>query len=270
MNYKNNLIAIISFLVVVKCSAQWNDLKVTWGVNPLSWSNFASLPRTESDALKNKWTLDKSCSNGLNGNRYVLNGDRAVMLIFSSKGLIAGIAAGIPKNLPFNFPSQQQQLYFNDEGDFWSITAYFIDPSSVCSDRRLYSTGDRLVFKSDSFSRNVSLDEPNIEKFWTKGKCFYTMGNHYWANIRGIQLDKNCEPDDFLPIFLLYNKGKLNGFGWAFNANLSSPRYEHPPKSSISGFFAEVPAFFSDPTKSSNKLSTLHIYLDSSPRLNFC
>ena len=195
MIFEKLLVVILFLTISHKCMGQtnWNDLKVTWGVNPFSSSNFASLPLSEKEAVQKKWTLDKSCKDGINGNRYILNGDRAVMLIFSSKGLIAGIAAGISKNLPFNFPSKQQQLYFNDEGDFWSITAYFVDPSSVCADKRVASTGDRLVFKSDSFVRNVSLNEPNIDKFWTKGKCFYTMGNHYWANIRGIPLDKNCE-----------------------------------------------------------------------------
>lgn len=31
----------------------WNDLKVTWGVNPLT--SYTSLPLTQSDAVKNGW-----------------------------------------------------------------------------------------------------------------------------------------------------------------------------------------------------------------------
>jgi hypothetical protein len=94
----------------------WNDLKRTWGVNPFG-NNFVSLPRTQKEATSSGWYLDKNCSQ-INGNRYTLNGDRSVMLIYSSNGNIAGIAAGIPKNLPFNFPSDKIKPFFADEGSF--------------------------------------------------------------------------------------------------------------------------------------------------------
>jgi charged multivesicular body protein 7 len=40
--------------------------------------------------------------------------------------------------------------------------------------------------------------------------------------------------DNFFPVFLLYNGGVLNGFGWALAMDLKdySPRIEHPPQSS--------------------------------------
>ncbi len=34
--------------------------------------------------------------------------------------------------------------------------------------------------------------------------------------------------DDSFPVFLLYNSGKLTGFGWAMIADLNNPRVEHP------------------------------------------
>ena len=95
------------------------------------------------------------------------------------------------------------------------------------------------------------------------------MGLHYWADVRGIPLSLDTPNDSFFPMFLLYNKGELNGFGWAFNANLTSPRLEHPTASVVSNFMTAVPNFLFDPTKS-GILSTLHIYLDSTPALNFC
>jgi len=33
------------------------------------------------------------------------------------------------------------------------------------------------------------------------------MGRHYWANLKGGQVNGNMDPGDFLPIFLLYNSG---------------------------------------------------------------
>lgn len=34
--------------------------------------------------------------------------------------------------------------------------------------------------------------------------------------------------DDSFPVFLLYDSGKLTGFGWAMIADLVSTRVEHP------------------------------------------
>ena len=171
--------------------------------------------------------------------------------------------------MPFNFPSANIQKFFNDEGTFWSITAYFTDPASVCSkSSSKQSTGDRLVFVSSKQSVNIPLKESDITSYWTKGQCFWTMGVHYWANVNG-QVTVDMNADDFVPIFLQYNKGELNGFGWGFNGNLTSTRYEHPTVSVLPQFFKEVPKFFSDPTKS-NVISTMHLYLDSTPQLNFC
>ena len=246
----------------------WNDLKVTWGINPFGSNNFVSLPRTEQEAISKGWVREKNCSE-VNGNRYILKGDNSVLLVFARSGLIAGIASQLPKNLPFNFPSAAQQKYFDDEGDHFTITAYFMDPANVCKPvSGKQSTGDRVVIKSKKTELNIPLTTSEVSSFWTLGQCFYTMGVHYWADVTG-QLGQSTQADNFLPMFLLYNKGNLNGFGWAFNANLPSPRFEHPTTSVLDKFFKEIPQFFFDPSKAGT-LSTLHIYLDSTPQLNFC
>ena len=171
--------------------------------------------------------------------------------------------------MPFNFPSANIQKFFNDEGDMWTISAYFIDPATVCTKTSTkQSTGDRLVLYSKQQSVNIPLKESDITNYWTLGQCFWTMGVHYWANTNG-QVTADMNADDFVPIFLQYNKGQLNGFGWAFNADLQSIRYEHPTPSVLTQFFKAVPKFFSDSTKA-GVLSTVHIYLDSTPQLNFC
>jgi hypothetical protein len=250
----------------------WNDLKVTWGLNPFGSNIFVSVPRFEIDAIGLGWQLDKDCSK-INGKRYFLNNDRAVMLIFGVNRYISGISTVVPKNLPFNFPSAQIKPILVDEGDFYTLNAYFVDPSQVCTNKDEPASvgGDRLVVKGDGMEISVPLNEKDVSKqgFWTKGYCFYTMGQHYWANVKGVPLSVDMNPDEFFPMFLLYNKGQLNGFGWALNADLNSIRYEHPDSSVVSQFMNPVPKFFSDPTKS-GKLSTMHIYLDDSPRFNFC
>ena len=52
---------------------------------------------------------------------------------------------------------------------------------------------------------------------------FLATGQHYWYNI---SRDMDCE--NFFPVFLLYNGGRLNGFGWNTQGDLKSSRYEHP------------------------------------------
>ncbi|XP_078695110.1 uncharacterized protein LOC144924043 [Branchiostoma floridae x Branchiostoma belcheri] len=91
----------------------------------------------------------------------------------------------------------------------------------------------------------------------------HDTGQHYWYKFRP---DMNC--DDFYPVFLMYNDGKLNGFGWNINTVLDSPRYESPPTGALSLFFAQKPPCFDERVR--RGLSTLHIYLDDSPSSNFC
>lgn len=76
----------------------WNDLKVTWGLNPFSPDVFVSMPRTETEARAQGWTKEKGCPQ-VNGNRYMFTGDRSVLLIYNANGDIAGISSALPKGL---------------------------------------------------------------------------------------------------------------------------------------------------------------------------
>jgi hypothetical protein len=56
------------------------------------------------------------------------------------------------------------------------------------------------------------------------------LGIHYWYDNR---LDSNC--DTLFPAFLMYNKGKLTGFGWANVGKFEyTKRTEYPPLASFS------------------------------------
>lgn len=249
----------------------WNDLKIKWGPVPLPNEYFISMPRTVSDALSQGWLPEKNCSQ-VNGNRYTFKDDRAVILVFNSQGIIAGISTAIPKGLPFNFPSANVAKLMVDEGSFYTLTAYFIDPNTVCSppiaDKQI--TGDRLVIKGSQLELDIALQQSQISSYWTLGNCFYGMGDHYWADMTG-PLNENTNPDNFVPMFLQYTQGRLVGFGWAFNAYLTSPtnRYERPVPSILNYFFKKVPNFVYDPTKSDG-LSTLHIYMEDRPMDIYC
>ena len=80
---------------------------------------------------------------------------------------------------------------------------------------------------------------------------------------------EQTQRDNFFPVFLQYNNGNLNGFGWGFIGDFKSTRYEHPGTSVLGQFFQSVPKFFYDPSQVGT-ISTLHIYLDSTPQLNHC
>lgn len=252
-------------------NTEWNDLKVTWGYNPLEQRIFESMPKTESEAQSKGWIKEKSCGQ-INGNRYILDNDRSVLLVYNALGKIAGIATSIPKGLPFNMPSSDVKKLFTDEGDYYTLTGYFTDPDTVCSKTAAngdHLIGDRLVFKGDNFKLDAPMSESKVGNLWTKGKCFYTMGVHYWTTMDATPVDKNTSRDQFVPIFLLYNRGRLTGFGWALNADLDSSRYEHPEPSANDLFFQSTPKYMKDSTQI-GKQSTLHIYFDNMPLLDLC
>lgn len=240
-------------------SPEWHKLSVTFG-------KFNSLPISKSEAEKEGWKLTSACGakSSFSGNRYVLNDDTAVMLLMDSKGKIAGIQAGVPtaKALgPIKAP-------WVKEGDMYVITVYFVDPATICSGTRPKSAyiGDRLLLQTgSSASQNVRIpfkEEDLAGTKWVAGQCFYLMGQHYWYNISA---GMNC--DDFFPMFIMYNKKRLNAFGWDLNADLTSKRYEHPTWDKLNWFFK--PETKPQCLKDAKVLSTQHIYLDSAWN-NFC
>lgn len=245
----------------------WDQLSVTWG--PLPWKYFNKLPMDVENAKADGWTLTRSCdaSNYFAGNRYVLKGDTAVMLLFDSNGKIAGIQNGLPKSAP---GVQALKLPWISEGNMYVITAYFTNPRNICGGSRPSSEyiGDKLLLQtgnqpSDTMSIPFKQEDLAGTK-WVRGGCFPSMGRHYWYDISA---DMNC--DDFYPMFLLYNSDRLTGFGWVAQGNAASSRYEHPPPKKLGlGFFlsdtkpkciAEIPS-----------LSTQHVYLEKRPYWSFC
>ncbi|KAK6184626.1 hypothetical protein SNE40_007062 [Patella caerulea] len=253
-------------------SKKWDGLKVTWGVNPLNSQYFSTLPRTVADATKAGFTkISSDCSNNgkFNGNRYIKGGDYAVVLLFDNQGYIAGQQAGLPTNS--NYPSRNIQPPFVADGNHYFMTAYYVNPSTICSKGRSSATFSTQGTGTDLYIQNGTNPSTTIRipskqsdmghTRWVKGKCFPTMGVHYWY-----ELSKNTDCQRMFPVFLLYNNGHLNGFGWAFNTDLSSPRYEHPTQNVFTAFMEEVPTCLA----SVGTISTMHIYLTSNPIKDIC
>ncbi|XP_071174656.1 uncharacterized protein [Mytilus edulis] len=277
-----SLLVVALALCAVHCNgfifrhgSKWTNLKVTWGINPLSSTSFVAMPLTENAAKSQGFQKISDCgdSSGLHGIRYVKDNDMNLILIYDVQGHIAGISAAVPTNMANGWPHAFLKGHpFIKSGNHHHISAYFVDPAIICASGRTTALYHQQGVGTDLYIQNGtdpiadSIKIPHLQSgvtstHWTKGKCFPTMGLHYWYNIRK---DMSC--DEFYPSFLLYNGGKLNAFGWAFIADLTSSRLEHPPQSAISGFMNPVP----DCLLNAGKLSTMHIYLSDNPVLDTC
>lgn len=237
---------------------KWSDFHVTF-------KKFTDLPETSKEAEDDGWTKTASCgaSSYFNGNRYVLNNDKSTMALYDYNGDIAGMQFGIAKSLATDL-SFKNKRHWNEEKDSLVITAYFTHPSGICNGR----TEDNLYIQvgnsSDDVMRIPYLESDLGSTLWVKGKCFFFMGQHYWYNI-----SKEMSCDDSFPVFLLYHKGKLTGFGWAVIADLNTTsRVEHPTPSELGYFFESK----TQPKclDTAGALTTQHIYLKKYPLTILC
>lgn len=278
---------LIFFHLLVFCFAEptWTTLRVTWGKNVFSSHNFAKMPLTIGETADKGFSkLPGECNDGkFLGHRYIKNKDPAAILIYDSKGYIAGIQTGIPKHF-FNevnvsYPYSRKpsfQLDRIDDEEIYFLTAYFVNPSTICKSERTEeqfdeNIGTGLWFQNGSNpivdSVNIPLYQKNIsDTQWTKGGCFPSMGRHYWYNISE---DMNC--NDFFPFFLMYNRNKLTGFGFAIVGNFQfTNRYEHPPKNSFKMFLTPVPECLNEEFDIAGGFTTFHIYFTVNPWNLFC
>jgi len=240
----------------------WNHLSVTF---PL----FSGLPLTEADAKQKGWTLiaddcteQPSGTTPFLGKRYMLEGERATILIFDVHGLIAGMQMAykteLKKKGKYNKYAGAKKKVHEKDGTFYYLTAYFTEPKKIC-DAKVQRTrgiiGDKLVFLAgnDKYIEAPLLRRDTTGTHWVLGRRSRGMGTHYWYDISS---DIDC--DDFFPAFLLYNNGKLTGWGWAIDVHITSSRVEHPPARYIHLFFKEetLPKCF--PLLESR--STQHVY----------
>jgi len=206
------------------------------------------------------------------GQRYWHNKDATLSLLFDKNGFIAGIQTSVPKS-KFN-PNPKNTNYVED-GDYWTVTAYFMDPNSICTvgrtaDDLKTATAAGLWLQTSSSPLNGGLfkvpeKEDDIKPTkWGHGKCFWTMGQHYWYDIRK---DMDCDADA-APECLLYNGGKLTGFCFAINGLFDGDRYDypHPDKNAVAKFMDPVPDCFSKTPGWTGKQSTMHVYFTDQPK----
>jgi len=264
-------VAANAFLFDVR---KWDALKVTWNKNPLK--GFDNLPRQISEN-KEFELKDDLCATGggkLIGQRYWYKKDPTVMLLFDKNGHIAGLQTSVLKT-KFTPAENLKNKNYIDDGDYWTLSAYLIDPSLICGAGRSKEefeksgTGTGLWIQmgpnavTDSY--HVPAEEAEMKAMgkWGSGKCFVTMGQHYWYNIT-----KGMSSDHFVPNCILYNGGKLNAFCFAMNGMFDGSRYDypHPTGEKIGLFMDPVPDFFF--TEPAFKVeSTIHFYFSKTAHL---
>jgi len=262
------LLVILLSAVSTFADPSWNGLYATW--NALPQKGFDAMPRS-LDEKHNFVLKDNQCNGGkFLGQRYWSNNDPALILLFDKNGIIAGMQSSSPKSQYTPLPGMKG---FVDDGDYWTQTAYFVEPSTICTKGRTKAdlakegTGTGLWIQHGPDAKtnliNFPPNEDDIKKtLWGASKCFPSMGQHYWFNIT---VDMSC--NNIFPNCLLYNNGSLNAFCFTKNVNLDSPLYDfpHPTNDRVQGFMNPVPkCFFSE--KSFATLTTLHVYFHDNPR----
>lgn len=258
-------------VAAVNAIPEWNGLRVTWNPNPRDPWAFASIPRDDTFLPKGLGLRDEQCNDGslFRGIRFWYDEDPALTILYDINGVVAGIQTSVLKS-EYTPSTYTENRNFADDGDYWTLTAYFVDPNIICSvgrkkeDLTTDGTGHGLWLQigPDPLKDllQIPLKEEEIKQTkWKFGKCFPTMGNHYWFNNTK---DMQCEK--FFPSCLLYNGGVLNAFCFSINANLKSLRYEHPTSKEAVMFIDPMPdCFITD--QSYNPSSTIHVYMVNDP-----
>jgi hypothetical protein len=122
-----------------------------------------------------------------------------------------------------NYPSDAIRPYFVDEGDQYTLNAYFFDPTRIFNKFGQYYpyVGESLYIKGDNAEEKLPLDFPTLSSkhsFWTKGKCLNGVGQLYFADVRRQKISENSTAANLFPVGLIFNDAKLIGFMWSFNA----------------------------------------------------
>jgi len=199
------------------------------------------------------------------------NGDIASMPIMGSNGAVVGMQFAVNNTTP-SIPNQKfWQRITDPTGTYWALTTYFVDPNTACSSDSPFPEdmeADRLWLKIGESSDYMilPLEESETESnYWVTGRCFPSMGKHYWYKI-----SKDMDCDYFFPLFLIYNNGNLNCYGPNIGVGESqtSSRWEHPTPS-VLGYFFQAETTPSCLSNAVTPLSTQHVYL-TNPIWDWC
>ncbi|CAF3664420.1 unnamed protein product [Rotaria socialis] len=256
--------------------SKWDSFKVTWGPNSFDPEYFVKQPRTIAEAKQNNYQqISDQCEGNFLGQRFMKLNDYGAILIYDNQGTIAGVQMGIPVSMITDkFYQYFTQKMFNRDTiagvDLYILTAYFVDPRTICQSGRNPShlnrdgTGTGLWLQNGSNPIRDSIEMPLYDNTvsntkWAKGACLPTMGYHYWYDNR---LDKSC--DEFFPAFLLYNKNKLAGFGWIVIGKFEfTKRTEFPPITALTSLQEPFPICIKKRFEEAGGVTAMHHFFNN-------
>jgi len=253
---------------------RWPSLKTTWGL-------FEDRPITRSAAIKAGWTFMDSCNGQWLGERYGLESDPSVVLIFDTAGFIAGVQnVVLASDVNFHVNPAIDDSPFYQPGVFYGnaayfTTAYFVNPSIICGKGRDATTfqiegaGDRLLFQNgptpDSLlAVPLTQADADTDSTWFKHNCVPTMGHHYTQF--GYNREDSCGAS---PLLLLYDQGNLHGFGFGHFASLPGPKWEHFTTEQLGAQFSHLPSCLEE-LADRGLFSSMHIYFAVLPSVVLC
>ncbi|CAF3292316.1 unnamed protein product, partial [Rotaria sp. Silwood2] len=257
---------------------KWDTFKSTWGPNPLSKDYFVAQPLTVTEAKKEGFVqISTGCEGQFLGQRFIKDNDIALVLIYDIKGTIAGVQLALPVSMAktqyYKFDTQKMYNRATVAGnDSYVLTAYFVDPQTICTSGRdearlkLEGSGTGLWLQNGPDPIRDSVQSPLYENTinatkWVLGSCFPSMGVHYWYEN---SLDNKC--DQIFPVFLLYNKGKLTGFGWGLAGKYEyTKRTEAVPYGAVSKFMRIVPTCLEKFFEDIGGFTAMHLYFNTAP-----
>jgi len=237
----------------------WDELSIRL---PGFFSGTEKLPITETQAIRKGWkkTDAEKCDGHsiFRGNRYRFKENYGEMLLFDSNGQIAGMQIGVPTSVAM---VEKRKYMMPIEKNRYHLTVYFTDPKTICNapKRGAKDIGDRLLIQTGSnwkSTMNVPMKEKDVKSTpWVKGKCIPYFGTYYWYKV-----SKKMDCEETFPVFVLYSKGKINGFGWSLKGNFNDPKFDHPD-SSLAFMAFDRKTFPECIQKSRSRGSTQHVYL---------
>ncbi|OXA45103.1 uncharacterized protein LOC110857210 [Folsomia candida] len=278
----------------------WNDLKTTFAIDgfvPIyQGKGYNPLPRSKTVAEKQGWiSASPNCENDgqFAGFRYInaadpTKPDTTVSPLMDRNGIIAGIQMNIKvseaKANPNNtYKFDEIAMFYRNTiagDDVYTLTAYFVDPSTICSQGRTSSqftsdgTGTQLYFQNGPDPSNLIV-VPNdrtqaLTEGWSDNKCFVGMGVHNWFQQEKFQ-ETNC--NYLRPAFLLYNvRNKLIGFGFQHVGKSVSTRVEYPPATVVKMIVGDKcsQCLLDLAAHGGIGVTTMHVFMIGSPQFQNC
>jgi hypothetical protein len=254
-NMSKLFIAFFCLISVVVLADPRRQFGVTFPKN-------TGLPENENDAKDAQWVkIEDSCD----GVKYVSpQKDYTNVIVYDKSGKLAGVDVAITVEPAEPMKSRFYKTKDYEGRQFFVLSAFFVDPSTICGTRSAGPYGDRVWWRQndgDYFKLPLTQDGARADPKWKLGTCIPGMGIHYWYEISN---EMSC--NDFTPFFVMYNGGELTTFavGFGMDRLVSGPnnRFEHAPKFVVRANFRSetLPQCL---MKDEVKVSTMHFFWTS-------